>query len=115
MQLGQILQLNALRPTCDQFAAQLRTQLRAALPLMKSLKPLSRTFYSEVLVDEDGEKKAEPAVSLIDVEDKDPKASDQAEWNTVSGLEKGWHAGLGQIYKYPGDSKKCVQAAGLGF
>ena len=110
MVLHQILQLNALRPTCDQFAAQLRTQLRAALPLMKSLKPLSRTFYSEVLVNEEGEKKteAQPAVSLIDMEEKDPKAAEQSEWTTVSGVEGGWHAGLGQIYKYPGDPKKCA-------
>lgn len=77
---------------------------------MKSLKPLSRTFYSEVLVNEEGEKKAEPqpAVSLIDMEEKDPKAAEQSEWTTVSGLQGGWHAGLGQIYKYPGDPKKCA-------
>jgi len=43
----QILQLNSLRPTNDQFCAQLRVRLKASLPLMKALKPFAQTFFSE--------------------------------------------------------------------
>nr|ASF90223.1 hypothetical protein SPAR02025 [Bartheletia paradoxa] len=45
-----VIQINNLRPTCDAFCAQLRTNLRTQLPLMKSLKPFVRTCYSEVVL-----------------------------------------------------------------
>lgn len=73
---------------------------------MKTLKPLSRTFYSEVLAAEGMESNAEPSpVSLIDMEEKDSKP-ETPEYTTVSGIGKGWHGGLGQVFKYPGDPKK---------
>jgi len=56
----QIIQLNALRPQCEQFCALLRDGLRAQLSSMKKLKGFTAGCYSEVLLAEaaeaDGEK-----------------------------------------------------------
>ncbi|EPQ29727.1 uncharacterized protein PFL1_02947 [Pseudozyma flocculosa PF-1] len=47
-----ILQLNALRPTCEAFCGVLRDQLRAQLGNMKLLKPFLAGCYSETLLTE---------------------------------------------------------------
>jgi len=114
--IAQVLQLHGLRPTCDSFASHLRTQLRAAVPLMKSIKPLLNTFYSEVLVSESpaaangkGKERERNDEGLLEK----PTLIDAAstpDFTTNGGLGNGWHGGLGLVYKFPGDPRKCVIA-----
>jgi TBC1 domain family member 8/9 len=86
---------------------------------MKNLKPFAKTFYSETLVttlmvtnpDKSGEA-VEEKDRLVDLDDtKKPTIAEgglpeNTQFTTRSGIGQGVHAGLGTIYKYPGDPKK---------
>ena len=81
--------------------------------MMKALKPLVKTFFSETMLAAESsapksEEKAPPAPSLIDFDEKTDSAEpvEKEDWNIRSGVGVGWHGGLGQVYKYPGDPKK---------
>ncbi|GAA5890230.1 hypothetical protein JCM8208_002744 [Rhodotorula glutinis] len=124
-----ILQLNSLRPTNDQFCAQLRVRLKASLPLMKALKPFAQTFFSEWFLSPDRNLDRErerdgdtttpsvaPVGELISFDDgaaadnkgkgKEVDMSHEP-WTTEWGTEGGkFHAGLGMIFKFPGDPRK---------
>ncbi|GAA5922571.1 uncharacterized protein JCM15063_003347 [Sporobolomyces koalae] len=110
-----VVQLNSLRPTNDQFCANLRIRLKASLPMMKSLKPFSHTFFSEWYLspdyerDDSREKDSGPKVGeLISFEEKGKGRDLDADepWTTRSGTEGGFHTGLGILFKYPGDPRK---------
>ncbi|BGP45006.1 hypothetical protein JCM10450v2_000821 [Rhodotorula kratochvilovae] len=129
-----ILQLNSLRPTNDQFCAQLRVRLKASLPLMKALKPFAATFFSEWFLspdrerDRDRERDGDPSAPAAGRKNGDDKVgelisfgdgSDAGEkgkgkevdssgepWTTEWGTESGFHTGLGMTFKYPGDPRK---------
>lgn len=115
---AQVLQLNSLRPTNDAFCAVLRTRLKANLPLMKSLKPFSRTFFSEWYLSPERElevgmeKKQKEEVNvgeLISFDDDKGKGralEEELEWTTKMGTGAGYHGGLGQLFRYPGDARK---------
>jgi hypothetical protein len=103
----QVVQLNSLRPTNDAFCASLRTRLKASLPMMKSLKPFSHTFFSEHFLNQlEGDAKSEPPTPIQEVEVADllqlgddmkgkGKAEDeQREYTTEHGTGKGFHSGL---------------------
>ncbi|KAH9812374.1 hypothetical protein DFH28DRAFT_1061793 [Melampsora americana] len=81
-----IVQLNGLRPSCETFCASLRTQLKLAIPEMKNLKSFVSTFYTEHLLSSNSE--------------------EDGRFSTGDGIGNGYHAGLGAIYKYPGDARK---------
>ncbi|GAA5937064.1 hypothetical protein JCM1841_002790 [Sporobolomyces salmonicolor] len=111
-----IVQLNSLRPTNDQFCQHLRARLKASLPLMKALKPFSHTFFSEWFLsperEEDERKKTEQDAKVGELISFDEKGKGKEEieevreWTTEWGTEEGFHAGLGMIFKYPGDPRK---------
>ncbi|GAA5899938.1 hypothetical protein JCM6882_007007 [Rhodosporidiobolus microsporus] len=110
-----VIQLNSLRPTNDQFCANLRVRLKAALPLMKSLKPFANTFFSEWFLSpereqEEMKKKEDDAkvAELISFDDKGKgrEVDDNRPWTTEWGVDAGFHAGLGMIFKFPGDPRK---------
>lgn len=87
--------MNSLRPTNDAFCAALRTRLKAALPLMKSLKPFSKTFFSEWYLSpaRDEVAPADPVVGeLVEVEKE--KGHSEQEWTTASGIDDAYHGGL---------------------
>lgn len=85
---------------------------------MKGLKPFSKTFFSEWFLaperDEDfvanegnSEKDQVPVGDLIAVDEKGKgKEEEGSEWTTGSGVEDGFHGGLGLMFKYPGDPRK---------
>lgn len=97
-----ILGLNGLRGSCDQFCAHLRTNLKAAMPLIKSIKPFVSTFFSErVVVDNAGPDGSEmtPAVEksetsaslaftaddkLVDVDGSAPSQPGEADYDENS-------------------------------
>ncbi|BGP28952.1 hypothetical protein JCM10296v2_000688 [Rhodotorula toruloides] len=108
-----IVQLNSLRPTNDAFCANLRVRLKASLPLMKTLKPFANTFFSEWFLspdreDEERRKKDEEnkVAELISFDEKGKGKEDDEPWTTESGIDGRFHAGLGMIFKYPGDPRK---------
>ncbi|GAA6051294.1 hypothetical protein JCM3770_006798 [Rhodotorula araucariae] len=117
-----ILQLNSLRPTNDQFCAQLRVRLKAALPLMKALKPFAATFFSEWFLSPDREHDGEVSAGRKKVDDKvgelisfgDGESGEKGKgrevegepWTTEWGTESGFHTGLGMEFKFPGDPRK---------
>ncbi|KAJ8296851.1 putative GTPase-activating protein [Rhodotorula toruloides] len=108
-----IVQLNSLRPTNDAFCANLRVRLKASLPLMKALKPFANTFFSEWFLspdreDEERRKKDEESkvAELISFDEKGKGKEDDEPWTTESGIDGRFHAGLGMIFKYPGDPRK---------
>ncbi|PLW14373.1 hypothetical protein PCASD_19392 [Puccinia coronata f. sp. avenae] len=84
--LKYVLQLNGLKPSCENFCATLRTQLKATVPEMKILKPFVSTFYSEHLLS--------------------PSAEEDGTHTTGQGIGSGYHAGLGAQFLYPGDPRK---------
>ena len=74
---------------------------------MKALKPLSKTFFSESLINPEEPIKKGPEPSLIDLDEKKNADDDSTvEYVTRSGVGRKWHGGLGQVFRYPGDSKK---------
>lgn len=85
-----VLQLNALRPTCDGFCAVLRDRLRAHLSGMKKLQPFLQTCFSESLIGEGHHEGAEDS--------------------TTTPGDVPYLQGLGAEFGYPGDPKKCVHA-----
>lgn len=103
---SQVVQLNSLRPTNDQFCANLRVRLKAALPMMKSLKPFANTFFSEWFLSPEREQeemksekepKKEPKVEeLISFDDKGKgkEVDESREWTTEWGIDGGFHIGL---------------------
>ncbi|KAK4054839.1 hypothetical protein OIV83_000763 [Microbotryomycetes sp. JL201] len=110
-----VLQLNSLRPTNDAFCANLRTRLKANLPMMKALKPFANTFFSEFFLGDDIDKlpdsgkqaagdKVGELISLGDATEHGALSS--KEFTTGSGTDQGYHGGLGLVFKYPGDPKK---------
>ena len=112
-----ILQLNALRPTCEHFCSILRDQLRAQLGNMKLLKPFLNGCYSEHLLtitepapaaadskDKDTDKqKAQGDTPLDDKQDPTSKAVEQPEYQ----------AGLGATFGFPGDARKLREKSKL--
>lgn len=88
--------------------------------MMKALKPFSKTFFSEWFLaperDDDlpaGERsnsKVEVGewISLDDKVNEKGKGREEEgnEWTTGSGIDHGFHGGLGMMFKYPGDPKK---------
>jgi TBC1 domain family member 8/9 len=66
----QVVQLNSLRPTNDAFCANLRTRLKASLPLMKALKPFSHTFFSEWYLSPDRDLDGEAAAAKKQQDEK---------------------------------------------
>lgn len=97
------MQLNSLRPTNDAFCASLRTRLKASLPMMKSLKPFSHTFFSEYFLEQidgmDGRKSepvtpAEEVNDLIQLGDEKKALDDQRDFTTEHGTGRGHHGGL---------------------
>jgi hypothetical protein len=79
---------------------------------MKKLQANTKTFFSEHLVtlhdlypSTSGAQKGMTELESFKEKDK-PSAEEEAIWTTAEGLEKGYHAGLGQLYKYPGAPKK---------
>ncbi|GAA5978525.1 hypothetical protein JCM11641_007973 [Rhodosporidiobolus odoratus] len=110
-----VLQLNSLRPTNDQFCANLRVRLKAALPLMKTLKPFAKTFFSEWYLrpereQEELRRKSQEAKvgDLISLNDqgKGKEVEEDQPWTTESGMDAGFHAGLGMAFRFPGDPRK---------
>ncbi|KAL8283146.1 hypothetical protein RQP46_005924 [Phenoliferia psychrophenolica] len=123
-----VVQLNSLRTTNDAFCAVLRTQLKAALPMMKKLKPFSKTFFSEWFLAPDrdadlvvpadlnkpGQASSTTEGELISFGDEKPLEEkpkellegENVEWTTRSETSNGYHGGLGTIFKYPGDPRK---------
>lgn len=117
--VAQVLQLNSLRPTNDAFCAVLRTRLKANLPLMKSLKPFSRTFFSEWFLSperelevgmekkqKEEEIKVEELISFEEDKGKGKELEEELGWTTKMGTGAGYHGGLGQVFRYPGDARK---------
>ncbi|GAA6011687.1 hypothetical protein JCM8202_004117 [Rhodotorula sphaerocarpa] len=107
-----IVQLNSLRPTNDQFCSNLRVRLKASLPLMKALKPFSGTFFSEYFLsdahtelEKAGAQETGKVDELISFDDKGKGKEADEPWTTESGT-KGFHTGLGIIFKFPGDPRK---------
>ncbi|KAM0793168.1 hypothetical protein ACM66B_000642 [Microbotryomycetes sp. NB124-2] len=108
-----VLQLNSLRPTNDAFCANLRTRLKANLPMMKALKPFANTFFSEFFLGDDVDKIADAEKKnaddkvgeLISLGDGNERGASK-EFTTGSGTGQGYHGGLGLVFKYPGDPKK---------
>lgn len=104
-----ILQLNALRPQCETFCAQLRDNLRAQLPQMKALKGFAAGCYSEVMLQEatssTTDKKAEGTTG--DEKEKSVAVEKETE-DLIDALPPApdYHAGLGARFKYPGDPRK---------
>ncbi|KPV78640.1 uncharacterized protein RHOBADRAFT_33366 [Rhodotorula graminis WP1] len=92
-----ILQLNSLRPTNDQFCAQLRVRLKASLPLMKALKPFAQTFFSEWFLSPDRNLDRERD------RDRDGDATTPA---TTPGVAPVGELISGMIFKFPGDPRK---------
>ncbi|OAV99947.1 hypothetical protein PTTG_01439 [Puccinia triticina 1-1 BBBD Race 1] len=84
--LKYVLQLNGLKPSCETFCANLRSQLKATVPEMKILKPFVSTFYSEHLLS--------------------ASAEEDGTHTTGQGIGSGYHAGLGAHFRYPGDPRK---------
>ncbi|ORY75652.1 rab-GTPase-TBC domain-domain-containing protein [Leucosporidium creatinivorum] len=113
-----VVQLNSLRPTNDAFCANLRTRLKASLPMMKALKPFSHTFFSEWYLSPDRELDGEAAAAkkqqdekvgeLISFDDEKGKGKEeeQREFTTEGDTGHGYHGGLGLIFKFPGDPRK---------
>ncbi|KAI0285987.1 TBC-domain-containing protein [Russula aff. rugulosa BPL654] len=99
-----VAQLTSLRPAADQFCALLSMALKAELQAgkMKSVKPFSKTCYSENLVLDSSPvagKEREDG-SLIDSSEK-----------AGEGNAPVFHGGLGLKFKFPGDPKKLREAS----
>lgn len=128
-----VLQLNALKHTCDQFALVLRTNLKACLPRMKTLKDELGTFYSEYVMGRGNTNNNRGTEELISFGADDDYDKDNQIWTTKSGVGSKYHGGLcvfyhsslcylaysfkflssfliirGLIFKYPGDPKMFV-------
>ena len=78
---------------------------------MKSIQPWAKTFYSEYLIKQSLGVTTSTSngkqVELAEFREKDKDFTSLDEgWTTISGIDNGWHGGLGQIYKYPGDPKR---------
>lgn len=90
--------------------------------MMKGLKPFSKTFFSEWFLapERDGElpigersnslslgdDKVEVGELIVLDEKGKGKEEEGVEWTTGSGMDSGYHGGLGLMFKYPGDPKK---------
>jgi hypothetical protein len=96
-----VVQLTSLRPAADQFCALLSTALKAELLAgkMKTVKPFSKTCYSENLVLDSS--------PVADNEREDGSLIDGGE-KTGEGHTPAFHGGLGLRFKFPGDPKKYV-------
>ncbi|KAN0065061.1 hypothetical protein ACQY0O_001556 [Thecaphora frezii] len=118
-----ILQLNALRPSCEHFCGVLRDQLRAQLGNMKLLKPFLAGCYSETLLTEpaaDASEKGKPATpsqekdnlqsDLTPASEKsepEPSAAPTASSTESKDKDKPrYQAGLGATFGFPGDPRK---------
>ncbi|KAK6542635.1 hypothetical protein TWF694_006578 [Orbilia ellipsospora] len=73
------LQFNSLRSTCEKFCEALKKNLRSQMSEMKNLRMLVGSCYSEWLVNSG---------------------------KTKDGLKEEPDAGLGMVWRYPGDAKK---------
>ncbi|ODQ65871.1 TBC-domain-containing protein [Nadsonia fulvescens var. elongata DSM 6958] len=81
------IQFIGLKSTCDRFCAALKNQLKSNLPLIKTMKPFLNTLYSEYLI------------NMIELKHHDSTSAQPTTIETPV-------AGLGQIFKYPGDARK---------
>ncbi|KAH9175935.1 TBC-domain-containing protein [Lactarius sanguifluus] len=99
-----VVQLTSLRPAADHFCAVLSTALKAELQAgkMKSVKPFSKTCYSENLVLDTS--------PVADNEREDGSLIDGGE-KTGEGHTPAFHGGLGLRFKFPGDPKKLREAS----
>ncbi|PWN52864.1 TBC-domain-containing protein [Violaceomyces palustris] len=118
-----ILQLNALRPSCEQFCSLLRDQLRAQLGNMKLLKPFLSGCYSEYMLTEGSSESKErekgegssPTVekeNLIDG-DASAKVADNSSAMAKEKEKPKYQAGLGSTFGFPGDPKKLREKSKL--
>lgn len=75
---------------------------------MKSIKPLLKTYYSEVLVSGPSIKGKERAIDDDEPTSPGPliDAESTPDFTVRGGLNHGWHGGLGLVYKFPGDPRK---------
>jgi len=101
------VQLTSLRPAADQFCGLLSLALKAELQAgkMKSVRPFSRTCYSENLVLDSS--------PVADKEREDGSLIDGGE-KAGEGDAPAFHGGLGLKFKFPGDPKKYVSRPLLG-
>jgi hypothetical protein len=102
-----VVQLTSLRPVADQFCGLLSMALKAELQAgkMKTVKPFSRTCYSENLVLESS--------PVADKEREDGSLIDGGQ-KAGEGDAPAFHGGLGLKFKFPGDPKKYVLHPLLG-
>ncbi|EST10163.1 GRAM domain protein [Kalmanozyma brasiliensis GHG001] len=116
-----ILQLNALRPSCEHFCAVLRDQLRAQLGNMKLLKPFLTGCYSEFLISDDlSDPKGKRAVTDASLtpasESEDPSNTGSAATEVEAPADKEppkYQAGLGATFGFPGDARKLREKSKL--
>ena len=114
---------------CTQFSAILRTQLKAAMPAMKTLKPILKTFYlrnhlgrsqgkgkgkdSRTRDQPDRCRQCSIGRTRIQYEGRSRKGLARRFVGTISSFHAGkqlicGRAYRGMIYKYPGDPRKSV-------
>ena len=105
--LRKTVQLTSLRPAADQFCALLSMALKAELQAgkMKTVKPFSKTCYSENLILESS--------PVADNEREDGSLIDGG-GKAGEGNAPAFHGGLGLKFKFPGDPKKYVPRLILG-
>jgi hypothetical protein len=92
--------MDPVRRGTAQFSNTLKVQLKAAVPQMKALRSTTKTFYSEIVVQDETpsnpEKGKGPEVAtgiLVDVGSAD-RAKEGVEYTTTGGIGHGWHGGL---------------------
>ncbi|GAC72884.1 GTPase-activating protein VRP [Moesziomyces antarcticus T-34] len=113
-----ILQLNALRPSCEHFCAVLRDQLRAQLGNMKLLKPFLAGCYSEFLITDDV---PDPKGKRVATDAADGTADTPASETDEKALltapadkeEPKYQMGLGATFGFPGDARKLREKSKL--
>ncbi|GAK62780.1 TBC-domain-containing protein [Moesziomyces antarcticus] len=113
-----ILQLNALRPSCEHFCAVLRDQLRAQLGNMKLLKPFLAGCYSEFLITDDVPDPKGKRVATDAAEGTaDTPASETDEKALLTAPadkeEPKYQMGLGATFGFPGDARKLREKSKL--
>lgn len=88
-----VLDIDELFTQCERFCSYLSAHLRTQVPLAKSLRKISRSFYSEYLVESAARRRK-----------GESRASVRAALNVPAG-------GLGRSFGYPGDAKLSHERA----
>lgn len=88
-----VLDIDELFTQCERFCSLLSAHLRTQVPLAKSLRKISRSFYSEYLVESAARRRK-----------GESRASVRAALNVPAG-------GLGRSFGYPGDAKLSHERA----